>query len=186
MGSGPLKPAPRKADKGDVRGLSPLMNILLTCLAAGALTPVLGMPWFGSAVDSNDGHQGSIELMAEAIARWFGAAGTTATGADSLTGMESALMLVVVATAVLALAMLVPSLRGYLRGTVKLLPLAAPVLVLAAILLEAGPAGVEPRYGAFVALALTIFMASAAQQAGEMREKKKPAPKPYSPGAPAR
>ena len=166
-----------------MRGLSPLFNILLTCLAAGAMVPVLAMPWFAGAIDSNDGNQGQVELMGEAIGRWFTDTGMTSTGAAVLGGMESAILGVALLTALLALLMLVPPMRASLRGLVKLLPLAAPVVVLVAILIEAGPAGVEPRYGAFVALALTVFMASAAQQAGEMREKKAKAPKPYTPGA---
>jgi hypothetical protein len=165
-----------------VRGFSPLINILLTCAAALAVVPVLGMPWFAGAVDSNDGHQGSVELMGEAIGRWFSAAGSTTTGADALTSLETALLALAAATAVLALGMLVAPLRTTLRGLVKLLPLAAPAVVLAAMLTESATADVEPRYGAFVALALTVFMASAAQQAGEMREPKTVA-KPYEAGA---
>ena len=166
-----------------MRGLSPLFNILLTCLAAGAMVPALTLPWFGGAVDSNDGNQGQVELMGEAIGRWFSDSGTTATGGAVLGGIESAILGVALVTALLALLMLVPPMRATLRGTVKLVPLAAPVVVLAAILLEARAANVEPRYGAFVALALAIFLVCAAQQAGEMREKKSKAPKPYTPGA---
>jgi hypothetical protein len=169
-----------------VRGLSPLINILLTCLLAGALTPALDTPWFAPAVDSNDGHQGQVELMGEALGRWFTGSGATRTGTEALGGLETALLAVVAASALLALAMLIPPLRSSLRGSVKLVPLAAPLIVLIGIVVEAGPAGVEPRRGAFVALALTVFLVSAAQQAAEMREKKKPVPKPYSPGAAAR
>ena len=150
------------------------------------MVPVLTLPWFAGAVDSNDGNQGQVELMGEAIGRWFTGSDTTSTGAATLGGMESAILGIALVTALLALLMIVPPMRASLRGLIKLLPLVAPLLVVAAILLEAGPADVEPRYGAFVALALMVFMASAAQQAGEMREKKKSAPKPYSPGAPAR
>jgi hypothetical protein len=77
--------------------------------------------------------------------------------------------------------MLVPALRGQLRAMVKALPLAAPVIVLAGIIGEANAAGVEPRYGSFAALALTVLLASAANQAGEMREQK-PAQTTYTPG----
>jgi uncharacterized protein (UPF0261 family) len=143
------------------------------------------MPWFATAVDSNDGFQGSIELMGEAILRWFTDRGTTATGADTLGSLGTALTAVSAATALLALAMLVPALRSGTRHLLKMLPLAAPLIVLAGILAESGAATVEPRYGAFVALVLTILLASAANQAAEMREKK-PAPKPYSQGARAR
>ena len=170
------------ADIACVRGFSPLINIFLTCLAAVAVVPVLGFAWFASAVDSNDGTQGSVELMAEAVARWFTASGATSTGAEVLTSGESVLLAVAGATALLALLMLIPGLRIHLRGVVKLVPLAGPVVVLALILSEAAAAGVEPRYGAFVALALTVFLASAANQAGEMREPKA-APQPYKPGA---
>ena len=168
-----------------MRGFSPIINILLTCVAAAALAPVLAMPWFGAAFDSNDGNQGSIELMGEAISRWFTESGTTTTGTETIGTLATAIVAVAGLTAVLALLMLVPAARASIRGLVKLLPLAAPVLVVVAILAEAGSAATEPRYGAFVALALTVFLASAAQQAGEMREKKTAA-KPYSPGAHAR
>ena len=168
-----------------MRGFSPLLNILLTCLVAGALVAVLEMPWFATAVNSNDGFQGSIELMGEGIRRWFTDTGTTATGTDMLGSLGTALLGVAAATALLALAMLIPALRSATRHLLKMLPLAAPLIVLAAVLSESGAASVEPRYGAFVALALTVLLASAAQQAAEMREKKA-APKPYSPGARAR
>ena len=168
-----------------MRGFSPLINILLTCVAAGTLAPVLGMPWFGAALDSNDGTQGSIELMGEAIGRWFTGSGVTSTGSETLGSLEMALLAVAGGTALLALAMLVPALRTGTRQLVKVLPLAAPLLVLIGILAEAGAASVEPRYGAFVALAVTIFLVTSAQQAGEMREKK-PVAKPYQPGAHAR
>lgn len=163
-----------------MRAFSPLLNILLACVAAVAVAPVLAMPWFGGAVDSNDGNQGQVELMGEAIGRWFTNTGTTTTGAEALAGMETAILAIVGFSALLSLAMLAPPLRASLRGVVKLIPLAAPVAVLAAIVIEAGPAGVEPRYGAFVALLLTAFLASAANQAGEMREKKPAAAKAYA------
>lgn len=166
-----------------MRAFSPLLNILLTCVAAVAIAPVLAMPWFGGAVDSNDGNQGQVELMGEAIGRWFTNTGNTSTGAEVLGGMETAILAIVGFSALLALAMLAPPLRASLRGVVKLIPLAAPLVVLAAILIEASAANVEPRYGAFVALALSAFLASAAAQAGEMREKKRAAPKPYSAAA---
>ena len=158
------------------------MNIVMTCLVAGALLPVLDMPWFAAAVNSNDGFQGSIELMGEAIRRWFTDTGATTTGADTLGSLGTALLGVAAATALLALAMLVPALRASTRHLLKVLPPAAPLIALAGILAESGAAGTEPRYGAFVALALTVLLASAAHQAAEMREKKA-APKPYSQGA---
>jgi hypothetical protein len=161
------------------------MNIVLTCLVAGALVPVLDLPWFSAAVNSNDGLQGSVELMGEALRRWFTDTGATTTGAETLGSLGTALMGVTAATALLALAMLLPGLRSSVRHLLKMLPLAAPLITLAGILAESGAATVEPRYGAFVALVLTILLASAANQAAEMREKK-PAPKPYSQGARAR
>ena len=183
MGSSPLKPRRARDDADDVRAFTPLINILLTCVAAVAVAPVLDMPWFGGAIDSNDGHQGDVELMGEAIGRWFTHTGSTTTGAEALTGMETAIVAIAGLSALLALAMLVPPLRASIRGVVKLVPLVAPLVVLTAILIEAAPADVEPRYGAFVALALTVFMASAANQAGEMREKKPAPAKAYSAAA---
>jgi hypothetical protein len=164
-----------------VRAFSPLINIFLTCVAAVAVVPVLGLPWFGAAVDSNDGNQGQVELIGEAFARWFSNEGATATGTDTLTWAKTALLAVVAASALLALSMLVAPLRGQMRGLVKALPLAAPVIVLAGIISEANAVGVEPRYGSFAALALTGLLASAANQAGEMRESK-PAQTTYTPG----
>jgi hypothetical protein len=164
-----------------VRAFSPVINVFLTCLAALAAVPVLGLPWFGPAIDSNDGFQGQLELMGEALARWFGSAGATTTGTAVLTWAESALVGVVGATALLALAMLIAPLRGQLRGLLKALPMAAPVVVLAGMIGESHRPDVEPRFGAFVALALTVFLVSAANQAADVRETK-PAPKPYTPG----
>lgn len=182
MGSRPLNRGGRTSDKGVVRGFSPLINILLTCVAAAATLPVLAMPWFAGAIDTNEsGNQGQVELMGEAIGRWFTSQGLTSTGAEVLTSLETALLAVAGVTAFLALLMLIPPLRSTLRGLVKLVPLAAPIIVLAAILVESRHAEVEPRYGAFVGLALSVFLASAAQQAGEMREPHAVA-KPYQQG----
>lgn len=164
-----------------MRAFTPLINIFLTCVAAVAVAPVLAMPWFAGAVDSNDGNQGQVELMGEAIGRWFSGSGTTSTGAAVLGTMESVILATVAVSALLALAMLAPPMRASVRGLVKLIPMATPLAVLVAIVMEAGSAGVEPRYGAFVALALSVFLASAANQAGEMREKK-PAVTSYAPG----
>lgn len=165
-----------------MRGFSPPINIFLTCLAGLALVPVLGLPWFAGAMDTDNGNQGQIELMAEAIGRWFTGAGSTATGTEVLGGLEIALLGVAVVTVLLAVLMLAPPLRMSLRAIVKVLPIAAPVLVLVAIVAEAGASGTEPRYGAFLALAVTAFMASCAHQAGDMRERKA-APRSYTPGA---
>jgi hypothetical protein len=145
--------------------------------------PVLGLPWVAEAVDSNDGHQGAVELMGEAFGRWFTASGVTGTGNEVLAANgRHALMAVCLVSALLAVAMLAPGLRMHMRGLVKLVPVAAPLIVLVLILSEAHRAEVEPRWGAFAALVLTVFMASAAIQAGEMRERKA-APQQYTPGA---
>jgi hypothetical protein len=164
-----------------VRGFSPQINILLTCLAAAGIVPVLGLPWFGNAIDSNDGYQGSIELMGEAIARWFGETGVTSSGTAVLGTAEIALLALCGLTALLALLMLVPMMRSSLRGVLKMLPAAAPLVVVVGIISEAHRAEVEPRWGAFAALALSLLMATAAAQAAEMRERKT-APKVFSAG----
>lgn len=181
MGSPPLRSARAASDTEHVRGFSPQINILFTCLAAACVVPLLGTAWFAKAVDSNDGYQGSVELMAEAVARWFTAAGATTAGADVLTRAEAALLGVAALTVLLALAMLVSPLRNSVRGVLKTLPLAAPAIVVVSILAEAHRAEVEPRWGAFATLALTVFLATSAGQAGELRERKA-APKPYTPG----
>jgi len=160
-----------------MHGLSPLTNIVLALLAAVGIVPVLAQPWFAAAVDSNDGFQGPVELMGEAIGRWFGSSGTTATGAEVLATGEAVLLAVVAATVVLVLAMLVPGLRMSVRSLVRLLPFAAPVVVLVLIVSEASSSAVEPRWGAFAALAVATFMASSAYNAGDM-----PVPKPASGG----
>lgn len=157
------------------------MNVFLAILAAVGITPLLAQPWFAAAVDSNDGGmQGSVELMGEAIGRWFGSSGTTATGAEVMTGGELVLMGFVAVTVALVLAMLVPGMRMSVRSLVRSIPLAAPVVVAVQIVAEASSAAVEPRWGAFAAFALTTFMASSAYNAGDMRIPK-PAPKGYRP-----
>lgn len=165
-----------------MRGFSPLINVLLTILAAATVFPLLGKPWFAGAMDTNDGNQGSIELMGEAIGRWFTAQGATSTGADVLSSGGSLLLAACGVTVVLTLGMLIPGLRANLRGVLKMVPVAAPLIVVASILSQAAAAGVEPRWGGFATLAMTLFMASAAGQAAELRERKA-APKAYAPGA---
>ena len=178
-----LRFARGSSDTCHVRGFSPQINIILTLLAAFGLFPLLSQPWFAAAVDSNDGFQGSVELMGEAIGRWFTAQGTTATGSEALTNGKTALILVVGATLLLAVALLLPPLRDSARGLVRTIPLAAPLMVLVSIISEAAASSVEPRWGAFATLALMTFMASAAFNAGEMRVRKTPVG-PYRPPVP--
>ena len=180
-GLDPLRSEASASDTAVVRGFSPQLNILLTFIAAIAIVPVLGLPWFGDAIDSNDGYQGQIELMGEAIARWFGQDGVTTTGVATLGAAETALLAICGLTALLTLMMLIPAMRSSLRGVLKMLPFAAPLVVVVAIISEAHRSEIEPRWGAFAALALTGVMASAAAQAAEMRERKT-APKVFSAG----
>lgn len=163
-----------------MRQLSPVTNLLLVLLAAAGLVATLGLPWYAPAVGA-EASAGSMEAIAEHIRRWFDTAGTqTFTGESTLGWGESALVLVAAAAALLALATLVPPLRGSLiSDLLRFAPLAAPFVVLVQMLSQPRP-GMELRWGAFVALGVAGLLASAAYQGASARRPKAP-PARYTP-----
>ena len=159
--------------------LSPPSNLLLACLAALGLVPALGLPWYAGQHTPGPDDPTGIEAIAAGVARWFSSSGATTTGTEALTTIETILLGVAAATVVLAAAMLITPLRPLVREILPVVPLAAPAIVLLAILDPPGPnSAVEMRWGSLVALALAGVMASASIKGAEMRDPK-PAPRRF-------
>jgi hypothetical protein len=171
---------------GAVSQFNPLTNLLLACLAAMGLVPALGLPWYATAVPMSQAEvdKGQIELTAENVARWFTSDGQTFTGTETLTGAKTALLVIAAVTIALCVLVLLPQMRSTARGLLRLVPLAAPAIVLVHLFHQPGSnAGTELRWGVFVTLAISVLMASAAYQGGELQDRK-PARAPYVPPAP--
>jgi hypothetical protein len=165
----PMHPAIRT-----MRQFSPLTNLLLTCLAAAGLVLTLGLPWYGAAVGVSDSETevgtiaGPIEGVAALVSRWFDPQGTGTTGADALGFAQQGLMGLAAVTALLAIAMLLPFARRTAQEGLRLIPLAAPALVVLQMV-DVPVAGAELRWGAFMALLSGLFMASAAWHGAGLR-----------------
>lgn len=164
-----------------VSQFSPPTALVLACLAALGMVPVLGLPWYGLASGERPkANKGDVELQAEAVLRWFQNPGTSYTGAATLNGAETALVGIAGVTILLAALFLIPTIRASLRTPLALIPLAAPVIVLYHLIDTPGDnETTEPRWGIFVALALTLFMARAAYRGAEMGEKRSSMPDRY-------
>jgi hypothetical protein len=168
-----------------VSQFTPRTNLLLACLAALGLVPALGLPWYAAAPTGRpDPFAGSIERLAANIGRWFTSSGQTFTGSETLNGGKTALLVLGVVTIALCCMALVPGMRDTARGLLRLVPLAAPVIVLVHLVHQPGSnAQTELRWGILVTLGLAAFMASAAYHGGEIQDHK-PARAPYVPPAP--
>lgn len=164
---------------------SPMTNLLLACLCALGLSPALGLPWYANAVQVKPtATKGSLELLADGMGRWFSSGGDTFSGTETLTGAKTALLVIGGVTLILCLVAMLPPLRGVARTGLRSVPLAAPAIVIVHLFNQPGSnAGTELRWGIFVTLLLSGFMASAAYQGAEIQDRK-PAPKPYTPTYP--
>ena len=165
------------ADTAHVRQINPFTNLLLTVLCAAGLALSIGLPWFAGKRPAGE-DDGTLEALASDIARVFAQGGVA--GTDSLGSARPVLLVLAAVTAVLAVLHLVPALRRLVRTPLRLVPLAAPVVVL--VQAVDAPDGFELRWGLLVALAVSAYMASSAFHGAELREKR-PKPAPYRPPA---
>jgi hypothetical protein len=155
---------------------SPVTNLVLAVLAAAGLLPVLNLPFFAHAqkYDSE-----GVERNGEQIYRWFTTPADPITGVEAMTTSRQILLGIVVATVALCLLMAIGPLRRFVRDALKIVPIAAAVLV-AAKLFDQPQGNIEVRWGLFAAIALAAFMASSAFHGSKLPDPK-PAPKPYAP-----
>jgi hypothetical protein len=166
-----------------MRQLTHRTNLFLACVTAIVAVAVLRLPWFAAATPPTDPDGGaSIEDMSAAIGRWFTEGGWS--GEQMLTTSQSLLVNIAIATIVLSGLFLVPALRPWVRDVMRIVPLAAPCVVALALFNPPGAnADIEPRWGLFVALAVTILMACSAWNAAGLPNRRA-AVAPYSPPAP--
>ena len=175
-----------------MRQFTPITNLLLACLAGVGLVVSLGLPWYGSAASVSDPSSaevgtiaGPIDSTASLVARWFSSEGTVATGADALGTPGKGLLALAAITIVLSVAMLVPVLSRFAKEGLRIVPLAAPALVVLHMANMPGSTPLELRWGIFAALGAGLLMASSAWHGSSLRAHRK-APVAYSaPAAPA-
>jgi hypothetical protein len=167
--AGGLNPAWRRVDaSAAMRQLTPPTNLLLTLLSAAALTLALGLAWYAPVpLPAPGADPETVEGTGATIARWFGETGAIVTGADSLKTAETVLLALAGATAGLAFLMVLPPLRRFVRELLRIVPLAAPVVVV--VQMVDPPAGMEIRWGVFAALAAAVLMANSAFHGAELR-----------------
>jgi uncharacterized membrane protein len=163
-----------------VRQLNPSTNLMLAVITGVALLASMSLPWFAAPVEDPTATDGPIERGAFAVSQVFAtSAKDTVDGTAALGGARMALVGIVVLVALLALAVLTPSIRRQAEDVLHLVALAVPVVVLIAAVSHPGTtAPASLHYGTLVALALSLFMASAAWNGARMREKRKPQARP--------
>src|SRR3954451_5593779 len=107
-----------------MRQLTPLTNLMLSCISALGLLLSLELPWYAHpAVDVPDGR---VEAVGAQIARTF-TSGDTISGSDVL-GSRSTLLYIVAAVVIaLSIAMLVPALREPFRDMLRGISLVSPL-----------------------------------------------------------
>lgn len=163
------------ADTRRVRQLSPSSNLALAVLAALGLLGTLSLPWFAAPAADLTATDGPVERGAFQVSHFFGtSARGMVSGSDALGGARSVLYALVLVVVVLAAAVAMAGVRKQAEDLLRVVALAAPVLVIGTAVAHPGTvAAVHVHYGALVALLVSALMASAAWQGCSMRYKAK-------------
>jgi hypothetical protein len=159
-----------------VRQLSPPTNLLLACLAALGLLGTLNLPWYAPPVPDTTETDGPVERAAWAVSRVFAHHDHQVSGNDVIGGGRTLLYVLAAAVCVLAIVAAVSALRPLIRDALRIFAIIAPVVVLYLAIDRPGDnAELTIHWGTLVALAVALFMASAAWQGSAIRERR-PAP----------
>ena len=159
-----------------MRQLSPSSNLVLVVLAALGLLGTLSLPWFAAPAVDTTATDGPVERAAFQVSHFFqtGAKGMVG-GGDALGGARAVLFVLVVVVVVLTAAVSVAAVRKQAEDLLRVVALAAPVVVIGTAVAHPGETGpVHVHYGLLVALLVTLLMSSAAWQGSSMRHKAKP------------
>jgi hypothetical protein len=157
-----------------VRQLNPSTNLVLTVLAGLGLLASLSLPWFAAPAADPTSTDGQIERGAYQLGKVFATdAQGAVSGTDALGGARVAIVALVGALALVALAVSAPAMRRQAEDLMRLLVIAAPIVVIAAAVTHPGTTTpVNIHYGMLVSFVLVAFMASAAWHGANMRAKK--------------
>jgi hypothetical protein len=158
-----------------VRQLNSSTNLLLAVIAGLGLLGSLSLNWFAAPVPSPATDDGAIEDAAFQFGHVFAThAPGMVTGSAALGVARGGLVLLVVVVAFAGLAVGTPSIRQRAEGLMRVVAIAAPIVVLVAAIAHPGVSTpVRIHYGTLVAFAVSLFMASAAWQGAAMRVKSK-------------
>lgn len=172
---GALRSCDRCADTTRVRQLSPSSNLVVAVLAALGLLGTLSLPWFAAPAVDSVGTDGPVERGAYQVSHFFQThAKGMVDGKDALGGARSVLFVLVAVVLVLTAAVSVAAVREQAENLLRLAALAGPVAVIAVAVAHPGATGpVHVHYGALVAFAVSLLMASAAWQGSSMRQRAK-------------
>ena len=161
-------------------------NILFAIAAAIGLIAALGQPWYGpSPAARKDQAVGELPTQMEdflnGIGRAFTAHGGT-TGWEALKTADTLLAGLAIATVVLLVLSMVPSLQAHVGALARWTSLAAFGVIVVKLVDEPGSnLYAEPRYGLMVALlAAAVLVASTLTVAGAPTRRKSE-PKTYTP-----
>jgi hypothetical protein len=154
-----------------MRQLSAVTNLVLAGLASVALALSLQLPWLAPPGELPEGLS-APERAVRQIAHVFQTVPGEVSGQDAFVNSRSTLFAMAVATVGLCALMGVPGLRGMLREVLRALGLITPLAV--GYLLLARPGGVagDLHWGAFAALGVSVFVASAAWHGSAIRERR--------------
>lgn len=162
-----------------MRQFSHLTNLLLTCAFAALSVVTLGMPWYAPAERASGSGEGAMEAIGTDIVQFFSSSGATVAGNAH---QPTALLAVAALTAFLAVLVLAGLRVSPVRDVLRLVPFAAPVLILIKAVDHPAP-GQELRWGILASLVVYGLMASAALQGSQLTTPK-PRAKAYVPPPP--
>jgi hypothetical protein len=158
-------------------------HVLFAVAAAAGVIAALAEPWYARAprAPAADGTavgsiHGPVDGLAEGVSRWIGeTAGTS--GWDGLGPWGSVLAGAAALTALGALGCLVPALQGVAREALRYGGLATFGVAVWKLIDTPGPnAAMEPRFGAFVAVAAALIAVSSGSAVASAPLKRRTAP----------
>lgn len=160
-----------------MRQLNPSTNLVLAVVAGLGLLGSLALPWFAAPATDPVATDGPVERAAFQITQVFKAdAVGTISGSEGLGDARVALFALVALVAVMVLAVGAPRIRRQSEDVMRIVVIAAPVVVIAAAIAHPGAAQpVRLHYGLLISLVLVAAMCNAAWHGASMRQKR-PAP----------
>lgn len=156
-----------------MRQLNPSTNLVLAVLAGLGLLGSLTLPWFAAPVEDPTATDGPIERAAFQVGHVFdGDAAGAVSGAEALGSAQVAILGLVVLIAVVGIAVMTPAVRRQAEDLMRVVVLAAPVVVVLAAVAHPGTeAPVSLHYGLLVSVAACALMGNAAWHGASMRQK---------------
>ena len=155
-----------------MRQISPASNLVLACLAGLGLLGTLSAPWYAPPVVDRNVYDGPVERAAFAVGHVFGAHDHAVAGADALGKTQTLLMILVGAVILLSCLAAVPAMRAHVRDVLRAVALALPLIVLYLLVDRPGKGALEIHWGVLAALAIAVFVATAAWHGSAIRVKR--------------